>query len=90
MFPSLDNIPERNPNNKCGPFIHRTLYLDRTAMCYYSTSGNGKTKTGSSDFSGVGFIHPVETFKNIVNGFLRNTDTGITDLYIEKLVVCIQ
>ena len=90
MFSRVLGNAEGKVDRKRAAFSFFTLDIDASAHQIDQVMGNGKTKTGSSDFSGVGFIHPVETFKNIVNGFLRNTDTGITDLYIEKLVVCIQ
>ena len=59
-------------------------------MHQYGISCNRKSQSGSSDLTGMGFIHPVKSFVNMIQRLLRNTDSGIFYFQVEILVIRIQ
>ena len=56
----------------------------------YRTSCNSKSKTGSADLSGMGFIHTIKTLKDPFNGIFRYSQAGICNRHIEILMIRIQ
>ena len=54
------DIGQWDLHGKCGSLALFAGYLDDSMMHGYGTSCNGKSKTGSADLSGMGFIHTIK------------------------------
>ena len=52
-----------------------------------SAAGQGKSQACAASFSGACLVYPVETFKNLILQFIRNTHSAVLDFDIEKFMV---
>ena len=76
------DIGQRDLHGKCGSLALFAGYLDDPMMHGYRTSCNSKSKTGSADLSGMGFIHTIKTLKDPFNGIFRYSQAGYSPLTV--------
>ena len=67
----------RKFHNDLGSLSRLTVQPQPAVQSFYPVLYNGKAKTGSADFPGVAFVHPIKAFKNAFLILLRNTDPCI-------------
>ena len=59
--------------------VDTALNLYGSAMGFDDVFDDGQAQPSSSQFSGTGLVHPVESFKDAIQMFLGNADAGILD-----------
>ena len=80
----------RKFHNDLGSLSRLTLKPQPAVQSFYPVFYNRKAKTGSSDFLGVTFIHPVKTLKDAFLIFFRNTDSRIPHIYTNYVSFILQ
>ena len=79
----MGHISERNGHRELGALAQDTLHVDRAVVLQDDALCNGKTKACSADFSRPGFVDPVESLINLVQGILRDADACVLNTDIE-------
>mgnify|MGYP005930340231 CR=1 FL=1 len=64
--------------------------FDLALVLRENLAGDGKTETCAARLAGAGLIHPEKAVENVIQGILRNPDSGIRHLDVKILVVRIQ
>ena len=75
----MGHISKRNRHRELGALAENTLDIDRAVVLQDNTLGDGKAKARSADFSRSGFVDPVESLVDLVEGILRDSDAGVLD-----------
>ena len=79
----MRHIAQGHGDGKSGALTQNTLHVDGAVVLQDDALCDGKTKSRASHFSGSGFIDAIEPVVDLVQGILRDADTGILHNDIE-------